>query len=131
MKIAIVGAGAMGALYGVVLQDKGHDVYLIDTDQAHVDAMNKNGVVFNHVIDHEVKTYPVKAFSDSKDIQEKIDLLIILVKGYVTDVAMEANKHLIDENTIVLTLQNGAGNIEKIEKYVPIYPNIAGTSSKS
>lgn len=129
MKIAIVGAGAMGALYGVVLQDKGHDVYLIDTDQAHVDAMNKNGVVFNHVIDHEVKTYPVKAFTDSKEIKEKIDLLIILVKGYVTDVAMEANKHLIDDNTIVLTLQNGAGNIEKIEKYVPREQILAGTTS--
>lgn len=129
MRIAIIGAGAMGALYGVVLQDKGHEVYLVDTNEDHVKAMNEHGVVFNHVIDNEVKTYPVKAFTDSKEIEGAVDLFIVLVKGYVTDVAMEANKHLIDKDTIVLTLQNGAGNIEKIEKYVPREQIIAGTTS--
>lgn len=73
----------------------------------------------------------LQAFTDSIKITDELDLVIILVKTYVTEIALEQNQHLFKENTPVLTLQNGLGNIEKIAKYVEKHNIIAGTTSTS
>ena len=44
MKIAILGSGAMGCLYGAALHKAGHAVTLIDVSQPHIDAINANGL---------------------------------------------------------------------------------------
>ena len=56
-------------------------------------------------------------------------MAIVFVKSTITDLAVESNRALLDENTIVLTLQNGLGNIEKIETVVDASQIIAGTSA--
>lgn len=129
MKVAIIGAGAMGGLYGGVLMEKGHDVYLIDVDEKHVQAINENGLKIHHVKTEESKNYELKAYTDATNIKEKMDLIILLVKTYVTEEAVKQNKHLVSDDTIFLTLQNGAGNIEKIEQYIDKNQIIAGTTS--
>lgn len=131
MKIAIVGAGAMGALYGVVLNDKGHEVTLIDKNTEHVEAINQEGLTMNHVKGNGEVNYKMRAVTDSKQIDGAVDLLIILVKTYLTETAVEENLNLIGDHTIVLTLQNGAGNIEKIEKFINKQKIIAGVTSTS
>ena len=44
MKIAIVGAGAMGSLFGALLSEAGNDVWLYDVWREHVDTINKSGL---------------------------------------------------------------------------------------
>ena len=44
MKIAVIGAGAMGSLFGGRLAEAGNDVVLVDVDQAHVGAINEAGL---------------------------------------------------------------------------------------
>ena len=44
MKIAVVGAGAMGSIYAGLLADAGNEVWAIDVWQAHIDAINANGL---------------------------------------------------------------------------------------
>ena len=44
MKIAIVGAGAMGSLFGALLSEAGNEVWLYDVWHEHVDAINRNGL---------------------------------------------------------------------------------------
>ena len=44
MKVGIVGAGAMGSIYGALMTDSGHEVWMFDKWQAHVDAMRTNGL---------------------------------------------------------------------------------------
>lgn len=48
MKIGIIGAGAIGSLYGAVLSESGQDVFLIDTNEGHVNAVNQNGLTIIH-----------------------------------------------------------------------------------
>lgn len=130
MKIGIIGAGAIGSLYGAVLSESGQDVFLIDTNEGHVNAVNQNGLTIIH--GDVKKVYAnLQAFTDSIKITDELDLVIILVKTYVTEIALEQNQHLFKENTPVLTLQNGLGNIEKIAKYVEKHNIIAGTTSTS
>ena len=49
MRITVVGAGAMGGSYGGLLALAGHEVSLIDAWQAHVDAINRDGLLVSGV----------------------------------------------------------------------------------
>ena len=44
LKVAVLGAGAMGCLFGGLLAEKGLNVMLIDVWKEHVDKINKNGL---------------------------------------------------------------------------------------
>ena len=127
MKIAIIGSGAMGSLYGGTLAENGHDVYFIDVFKNHVDAINEKGLsIVKDVEERIIKNG--KAVTDSTSIGI-VDLAIVFVKSTITDIAIEANKSILGKDTIVLTLQNGLGNIEKINKVVDKSQIIVGTSA--
>ncbi|MFA9378442.1 MAG: ketopantoate reductase family protein [Lachnotalea sp.] len=124
MKIAVIGSGAMGSLYGGYLSQN-NEVYLIDTDSTKVDTINKNGIKIKEQ-DKEVMFYP-KALVDSSKIGEA-DLIILFVKSLFSKVALTNNQSLIGENTYVLTLQNGSGHEEIIKKFVSKDHIIIGTT---
>lgn len=127
MKIAIIGSGAMGSLYGGILAEEGNEVHFIDVFEEHINKINENGLC---IVENGVERYikNVKATINSKEVG-KVDLAIIFVKSTITDMAVKQNMDVLDKNTIVLTLQNGLGNIEKINTVVDIEQIIAGTSS--
>lgn len=118
MKIAILGAGKMGSLVGSLLYRSGADVYLIDPWEAHINAINSEGLTVKINEDEPYTVYP-KAFTSADQISEKMDMVIILVMGMYTESAVKASMNLIDENTYILTLQNGMGNVEKLEEMFP------------
>lgn len=127
MKIAILGAGAMGCLYGGLLAEAGNDVWLIDVWKDHVDAINTQGLHIEGVSGNRtIKN--IKATADSKEIGT-VDLAVVFVKSTLTDIAISQNKAVVGENTAVLTLQNGLGNIEKIQSVVNKKNIIAGTTA--
>ncbi|MBI6875503.1 ketopantoate reductase family protein [Clostridium aciditolerans] len=126
MKIAIIGAGAMGSLYGGYLSRAGEDVYLVDIWQSHIDEINSNGLIIKEG-EEEIVVYP-KAFSKAEEIGS-VDLAIIFVKSILTEKALANNKAILGSNTLVMSLQNGYGNIEQIEKYVKSENIIAGTTA--
>ncbi len=134
MKIAIIGAGAMGSLYGAKLsQDKGNEVFLLDVWQEHIDAINKKGLLVER--DGETFTYPnIKAFSNAEEIGT-VDLAIIFVKSTLTSQAAKDNKVLFGESkvfeggTVGLTLQNGLGNVDELKKVLGEKNVIAGTTA--
>lgn len=127
MKIAIIGSGAMGSLYGGILSEYGNEVYFIDVFKEHVDEINKNGLC---IVENETERYinSIIATTDANEVG-KVDLAIIFVKSTVTDIAVKQNKSIFDKNTIVLTLQNGLGNIEKINSVVDKSQIVVGTSA--
>ena len=126
MKIAIIGAGAMGCIYATYLS-RHNDVLLVDGVKAHVDAINENGLVFEH-LDGSVETYKnLRATFDTTN-EKPADLVILLTKGYQSAEALEKNKALIGGDTTVLSLQNGYGNADEIAKYVPEDQIVLGTS---
>ena len=65
MKIAVVGAGAMGSIYAGLLADAGNEVWAIDTWQAHVDAIRERGLRVEGASGD--RTVAVKASMDTAD----------------------------------------------------------------
>lgn len=124
MKIAIIGAGAMGCLYGAYLS-KHHDVTLLDSYQPQVDAINENGL--SMLEDDKEHLFHIKAVNCQTDIGI-VDLVIVFVKSIDTYKALETSKSLIGSHTIVMTLQNGAGNDRDIMNFVDKKNIIIGTS---
>lgn len=113
MKIAVLGAGAMGMLFGGYLSQK-NDVLLVEIDPKRVDMINQNGVCI-HEKETERTLYP-RAVSDTKDMTP-VDLILVFVKAMFTESALSANRHLIGKNTYLMTLQNGAGHEAKLLKF--------------
>ncbi len=126
MKIAVIGAGAMGSLYGAYLSKK-NDVILIDSNAACVDAMNEAGITVVEKNGQQHKHEALRAYC-SGTCTEHVDLVIVFVKSTYTQVALEQNRSLFKSNPIVLTLQNGAGNDRAIAQYVPEENIVVGTS---
>lgn len=127
MKIAILGAGAMGSLYGGMLAEGGNEVWLVDVWQDHVDKINQEGLYIKGISGNRV-IKNIKATSNSSDVK-KVDLVVIFVKSTITDIAVSTNKILFRHHPMVLTLQNGLGNIEKISTVVGKSNILAGITA--
>ncbi|MEG6584589.1 ketopantoate reductase family protein [Dendrosporobacter sp. 1207_IL3150] len=126
MKIAIIGAGAMGSLFGAMLAQGGQDVILIDKRTELVQAITQNGL---KIIDESSEIIVnIRASADITDA-EKADLIILFVKAYDTQQAIQDCIRIIDDKTVVLTMQNGLGNIEKIGTVIGEEKVIAGSTS--
>ena len=126
MKINVIGAGAMGSLFGGLLRECGNDVTLVDVNKAHIDAINEKGL--NLTTASGSRHIKVNA-KLSTDVNDKPDLILLFTKTLYSVDALESAKHFIDENTYIMTLQNGLGNVEVIEKYVPKEKIIVGMTN--
>jgi 2-dehydropantoate 2-reductase len=116
MKIAVVGAGAMGSLFGGRLKLAGNDVSLIDVNAAHVAAVRQHGLLLE--LGDACHTVAL-SIGEAKEFSELVDLLLVFTKAVHTSAALEAAKHLIGPETRVLTLQNGLGNADRLVQVAP------------
>ncbi|MEL7564008.1 MAG: 2-dehydropantoate 2-reductase [Dehalobacterium sp.] len=126
MKTLIIGAGAMGCLVGALLAESGVQVALFDIAREQVEAIRKQGLIIER--GNSRRTVKVQATTDLKEV-EQADLLVVLVKAYHTQKAIEGVRSCISEETLVLTLQNGAGNLEVITDIIPARQVFAGVTS--
>lgn len=86
-------------------------VWLIDVDNRRVEEIRRQGVTVEEK-DTECVFHP-QAVTDSRQLPV-MDLVIVFVKAMYTQSALENNKHLLGENTYLMTLQNGAGHENKL-----------------
>jgi len=115
MKIAVIGAGAMGSLFGGRLAEDGNDVVLVDVDRTHVGVINEAGLRLEADDgDRRIRVAagPAEAFEGARD------LLLVFTKGMHTEKAVASASHLIGPQTWALTVQNGLGNADVIARYV-------------
>ena len=127
MNIAIVGPGAVGILFATMLIKSGQNVCLFDYKKQRVDLILKDGIF----LESKGKVYnnKVKITDKAKDL-ENINLFLICVKSYDTREAMSSLKPAVSDNSFVLTLQNGIGNIEIISEILGPDRVIAGVTSQ-
>ena len=126
MNIVIIGAGAMGCLYGAYLS-KNNAVLLLDSYAPQVEAINRSGITVQEEDGTETHFTQLSA-ALSGTVTEAADLVIVFVKSTYTEAALAENKTLFGPHTLVMTLQNGAGNDRKIARYVQPENIIIGTS---
>src|SRR5947209_6290100 len=115
MKICFAGAGALGCSIGGTLSAGGSDVWLVDRNQPHVDAIRTTGLRMR--TEGGEKTVKVKA-STSFDDAGVADLVIVLVKSFATQDVIKAAGPVIGPGTVVMSLQNGMGHEEILERVV-------------
>ncbi len=125
MKIAIIGAGAMGCLYACFLSGE-NEVTLLDASDAVVSAIGAAGV-FLQESDGTENCYTVRAEKSGESV-DTFDLVILFVKDTVSRAALASNAGIIGENTVLLSLQNGLGNYEILREFVPGERILLGTS---
>ncbi|WP_320986930.1 ketopantoate reductase family protein [Hungatella effluvii] len=124
MKITVIGAGAMGSVYGGHLSKK-HQVYLVDTNPDIVTQINREGLKIDE--DGVTNTYHPTAVAGTEGLGE-MDLVILFVKSIYSRAALAGNQGVIGEKTRLLTLQNGAGHEDILMEFVPEDRVIIGTT---
>ncbi|MFQ5802153.1 MAG: 2-dehydropantoate 2-reductase [Candidatus Methylomirabilales bacterium] len=110
MKVAVMGAGAVGAYFGALLHRGGVDVTLIARGE-HLEAIKARGL---HIKSTQGDfSVPAKAVGDPTEIGP-VDLILFCVKSYDTESGARQCLPIIREGTIILSLQNGVDNEAKI-----------------
>ena len=116
MKIAIIGSGAMGGVFGALLAKGGHDVTLVDVWREGVDAINTRGLIVEQKTG-ERETIRVRATTTPADAGI-VDVALVFVKCYHTEAAVKSALPIVGPRTVVLSLQNGWGNAARISAIV-------------
>lgn len=127
-RIAIIGAGAMGCIFGAALADAGVDVTLVDVARPLVEHINEAGVTI--VRAGEEKTTDVPA-TDDPDAVGEVDAAIVFVKCYHTESAAAFMQPLVGPATVVASLQNGWGNEEILARTLGADRVVAGVTYHS
>jgi 2-dehydropantoate 2-reductase len=126
-KIVMLGAGAMGGLFGGLCAEAGHDVWLLEIRPDIVRAVNARGLWLKGLSgDRNIKQIVA---TDSADRIGPAEIVFVFVKATATEAAVSQALALFNRKTIVVTLQNGLGNVEKIAAHVPTKRIIAGATT--
>jgi 2-dehydropantoate 2-reductase len=111
MKIAIVGGGAMGSLFGALLTYSGEEVWVVDITKEHIHTIRSVGLTFEE--EGKIEMLSMNVTNEIASFG-KADLVLFFVKTYHTEKAVSDALILEKEDTVFLTLQNGLGNEEVI-----------------
>ena len=115
MKVAVMGAGAVGCYYGAMLARAGHEVVLIGRP-SHVEAIRANGLrLETKTFDEQVKL----GASTQADAVRGADLVLFCVKSTDTESAAAEIEPYLLPGALVLTLQNGVDNDERVRSVLP------------
>ena len=127
MKIAVLGAGALGCAMGSCLSESGHEVWLINRREDHVETMNTIGLCVQ--VNGADRYTPVKAALHASHVAAQIgtvDLLLVLVKSFHTREAITSSTSIVGPDTVVLSLQNGLGHEDVLAEVVGRDKVVAG-----
>ncbi|MGH6689915.1 MAG: ketopantoate reductase family protein [Gammaproteobacteria bacterium] len=111
MRIVVIGAGGVGGYFGAKLARAGQDVTLVARG-AHLDAIRNNGLRVHSAVEGEY-TVPVTAVE--KVTGPPADAVLLCVKSFDTETAVEQVRPVVGASTSVLSLQNGVDNEDKVD----------------
>lgn len=116
MRIAVVGAGALGSVIGGLLHEAGLDPVLIERDPEEVRLVREKGLWLEGVSGDRV--IGPRIVADASEAGS-IDLALVLVKSYDTADSIPTLKRILSADGLILTLQNGIGNYETLNEAAP------------
>lgn len=126
MKVLILGAGAMGCLYGAAFHRAGCEVVFVDVNEAHIDAINTHGLELETRAGIEHLPIPARL---PEQIGGPVDLVVVFTKTFHTDAALAGIKAAIGPETWLLSLQNGLGNDRRLAAHAAEEQVLVGASS--
>ena len=128
MNILVLGAGAIGSVFGGFLAKAGHEVCLV-ARQSHLAAIKDRGLLIEgiwgeHVVDAIAGYESLSAVKENEN--QNFDVILLTVKSYDTEPMLKALTACFPDPPPVVSLQNGLGNIEIIETYAGRIKTIGG-----
>jgi 2-dehydropantoate 2-reductase len=108
VKIVVLGAGAMGSMFGGHLARAGHEVTLVDPWREHMEAVAAHGLRLERPGQAPLHARPAATVDPA--LAPEADLLLVLTKGYAIAEAAESITHAVHAGTWIVTVQNGLGN---------------------
>jgi 2-dehydropantoate 2-reductase len=111
MRVAILGAGAMGAIFGTALHRAGAEVAFFDKRSDVVEAIVRQGLVLDGVFPTVATRFPATTIPAELG---KVDWALVLVDSNATADVAEVAAFCLKDNGCALTLQNGIGNWETL-----------------
>lgn len=117
MRIVMLGAGALGGLFAHHLVLGGADLVCVDTDAAHVAAIRQHGLRLRTAGGEHVS--PVRAAQTGFAGIGTADVLVLFVKGYASREALVSAQSVVGPDTVIVTLQNGLGNAQRVREAFP------------
>ncbi|MCU0586911.1 MAG: 2-dehydropantoate 2-reductase [Syntrophobacteraceae bacterium] len=124
MKIGIMGTGGIGGYFGGLLARGGSDIHFVARGK-HRQAILEDGLQI--VSSQGSFQVMIHVTSEPHEIGP-VDLLLLCVKSYDTESVAQFAAPMVEENTIVLTLQNGIDNAEKLIREFGEERIMAGTA---
>jgi 2-dehydropantoate 2-reductase len=116
MKYLVMGAGALGSVFGGLLAEHGHNVTFVGTDE-HLLAMRKEGLTITGIWgEHRIPE--VKAYYGTGGLSGTYDVVLLSVKSYHTTQVIAQTLPFIHEKSLVFSIQNGLGNWDAIAEAV-------------
>lgn len=109
LRIAVLGAGAMGSFFGGRLKAGGAEVTLIDVNAAYLEAVRRYGLRLDTDRGSETVRLPAETPAAAGG---PFDLILVFTKTMHSRAALDGVRHLIGPDTTLLSLQNGLGNKE-------------------
>jgi len=128
MRIAVIGAGAMGSVFGARLQSTGAEIILFDINEAHIQAIRARGLTLGEAGGERLIAIP--ATSHIAEIAN-VDLVLVFVDSNATASVAPLLPNLLAKDGVVLTLQNGIGNVEALVAVLGAERVIAGSTLNS
>ena len=130
MRIAVVGAGAMGGSYGGLLAIAGEDVSLVDVRSEHVEAIRREGLRISGAFGEHVVQLPAAGSPEGLDPAEGAwaDLVIVFTDSNSTREAARATDRLLAPEGCAITFQNGIGNVETLQEELGAERVLGGSS---
>lgn len=126
MKVVILGAGAMGCLYGAAFHRAGDDVTFVDVNREHIDAINARGLQLETRAGTELLPIPARL---PAEIAEPVDLVVVFTKTFHTEAALAGIAPAIGPATWLLSLQNGLGNDRRLAAHAAEERVLVGASA--
>lgn len=125
MKIAVVGAGAMGSVFAVHFAEAGHAVLLIQREGAHLDAIRAHGL--NLAGPDGERRHRLRA--EAVPPAEVHDMVVIATKATQVAAAARALRPLIGPETVIVAMQNGIGAADLIALSLPANQLVIGIAA--
>lgn len=122
MRIAVVGAGGVGGYFGGKLCQAGYNVVFLTRGKA-LEAIRENGLVVKSFMG-DFTVHP--QISDRPDCVKGADLVLLGTKSWQIEEVGASIEPYIDEEAVVLPLQNGADNAERLLRILPSSHVIGG-----
>jgi 2-dehydropantoate 2-reductase len=128
--VLILGAGALGSLLGARLLASDAKVTLLSTNRDHIRSIRDHGLTIEELDGSIERVSFSSVFDDPRDLPEAADVVLLLVKSYATRQALQSIRNWRRADTLVLTLQNGIGNWERIAAEVGSASVLVGTTAQ-